>query len=68
MYNQKTGEFSTTLGPVFTHLLLADEINRAPPKVQSTMTLSPAGSKSSRTSWSITGLWANSCVICSEPL
>ena len=32
MYNQKTGEFSTTLGPVFTHLLLADEINRAPPK------------------------------------
>ena len=30
MYNQKTGEFSTTLGPVFTHLLLADEINRAP--------------------------------------
>lgn len=37
MYNQKTGEFSTTLGPVFTHLLLADEINRAPAKVQSAL-------------------------------
>ncbi|HPU20633.1 MAG TPA: AAA family ATPase, partial [Alicycliphilus sp.] len=33
MYNQRTGEFSTALGPVFTHLLLADEINRAPAKV-----------------------------------
>src|SRR5574342_263350 len=30
IYNQKTGEFSTSLGPVFTNLLLADEINRAP--------------------------------------
>ena len=30
MYNQKSGEFSTVLGPVFTNLLLADEINRAP--------------------------------------
>ncbi|MFN3630967.1 MAG: AAA family ATPase [Casimicrobiaceae bacterium] len=37
MYNQKTGEFSTTLGPVFTNLLLADEINRAPAKVQSAL-------------------------------
>ncbi|EER57808.1 ATPase associated with various cellular activities AAA_3, partial [Acidovorax delafieldii 2AN] len=37
MYNQKTGDFSTTLGPVFTHLLLADEINRAPAKVQSAL-------------------------------
>ena len=37
MYNQKTGEFSTALGPVFTHLLLADEINRAPAKVQSAL-------------------------------
>lgn len=37
IYNQKTGEFSTTLGPVFTHLLLADEINRAPAKVQSAL-------------------------------
>jgi MoxR-like ATPase len=37
MYNQKSGEFSTTLGPVFTHLLLADEINRAPAKVQSAL-------------------------------
>ena len=34
IYNQKTGEFSTSLGPVFTNLLLADEINRAPAKVQ----------------------------------
>ena len=33
IYNQKTGDFSTTLGPVFANLLLADEINRAPAKV-----------------------------------
>ena len=37
IYNQKTGEFSTSLGPVFTNLLLADEINRAPAKVQSAL-------------------------------
>ena len=37
IYNQKTGEFATALGPVFTHLLLADEINRAPAKVQSAL-------------------------------
>jgi MoxR-like ATPase len=37
IYNQKTGEFNTSLGPVFTHLLLADEINRAPAKVQSAL-------------------------------
>jgi MoxR-like ATPase len=37
IYNQKTGEFSTTLGPVFCNLLLADEINRAPAKVQSAL-------------------------------
>jgi len=37
MYNQKTGEFSTSLGPVFANLLLADEINRAPAKVQSAL-------------------------------
>src|SRR5258708_39703500 len=35
IYNQKTGEFSTSLGPVFCNLLLADEINRAPAQVQS---------------------------------
>jgi MoxR-like ATPase len=37
IYNQKSGDFSTTLGPVFTNLLLADEINRAPAKVQSAL-------------------------------
>jgi MoxR-like ATPase len=37
IYNQKDGEFSTSLGPVFTNLLLADEINRAPAKVQSAL-------------------------------
>jgi len=37
IYNQKTGEFSTSIGPVFTNLLLADEINRAPAKVQSAL-------------------------------
>ena len=37
IYNQKTGDFSVALGPVFTNLLLADEINRAPAKVQSAL-------------------------------
>src|SRR6185369_17013596 len=37
IYNQRTGEFSTSLGPVFCNLLLADEINRAPAKVQSAL-------------------------------
>jgi MoxR-like ATPase len=37
IYNQKTGEFTTSFGPVFTNLLLADEINRAPAKVQSAL-------------------------------
>jgi MoxR-like ATPase len=37
IYNQKTGEFSTSLGPVFANLLLADEINRAPAKTQSAL-------------------------------
>jgi MoxR-like ATPase len=37
IYNQKTGEFDTSFGPVFTNLLLADEINRAPAKVQSAL-------------------------------
>ena len=37
IYSPKTGEFDTSLGPVLTHLLLADEINRAPAKVQSAL-------------------------------
>ncbi|MEP0804091.1 MAG: MoxR family ATPase [Chloroflexota bacterium] len=37
IYNQKAGKFETSLGPVFTNLLLADEINRAPAKVQSAL-------------------------------
>jgi MoxR-like ATPase len=37
IFNQKTSEFSTLLGPVFANLLLADEINRAPAKVQSAL-------------------------------
>ena len=37
IYNQKNGQFETSLGPVFTNLLLADEINRAPAKVQSAL-------------------------------
>ncbi|MDX2145487.1 MAG: MoxR family ATPase [Rhodospirillaceae bacterium] len=36
-YTQTTGDFSVSLGPVFTNLLLADEINRAPAKVQSAL-------------------------------
>jgi MoxR-like ATPase len=37
VYQQKTGEFVARKGPVFTNLLLADEINRAPAKVQSAL-------------------------------
>jgi len=37
VYHQLSGEFQVSLGPVFTNLLLADEINRAPAKVQSAL-------------------------------
>jgi MoxR-like ATPase len=37
IYNNKTGEFTTELGPIFVNLLLADEINRSPAKVQSAL-------------------------------
>lgn len=37
IYNQKDGEFTTKLGPIFSNLILADEINRAPAKVQSAL-------------------------------
>ncbi|MCX7727561.1 MAG: AAA family ATPase, partial [Chitinispirillaceae bacterium] len=37
VYNQKTGEFVVKKGPIFSNLILADEINRAPAKVQSAL-------------------------------
>ena len=37
VFNQKLGEFQVSLGPVFANLVLADEINRAPAKVQSAL-------------------------------
>jgi MoxR-like ATPase len=37
IWRMNTGEFSLEKGPVFTHILLADEINRSPPKVQSAL-------------------------------
>jgi MoxR-like ATPase len=37
IYNAKTAEFSVKKGPIFAHLILADEINRAPAKVQSAL-------------------------------
>jgi len=37
IYNQKLGEFEVSLGPIFANLVLADEINRAPAKVQSAL-------------------------------
>jgi MoxR-like ATPase len=37
IYNPRTGEFSTKHGPLFSNLILADEINRAPAKVQSAL-------------------------------
>lgn len=37
LYNTQTGQFSTKKGPIFSHFILADEINRAPAKVQSAL-------------------------------
>jgi hypothetical protein len=37
IYNQRTGDFVARRGPIFANILLADEINRAPPKVQSAL-------------------------------
>lgn len=37
VYDQKTGEFKPRKGPIFNHIVLADEINRAPAKVQSAL-------------------------------
>ncbi|MEM0023454.1 MAG: MoxR family ATPase [Thermofilaceae archaeon] len=37
VYNQRTGDFELRRGPIFTNILLADEINRAPPKTQSAL-------------------------------
>lgn len=37
IYNPKTGEFFPHKGPIFTNIVLADEVNRAPPKVQSAL-------------------------------
>jgi MoxR-like ATPase len=37
IYNPREGEFTTKLGPIFSNLILADEINRAPAKVQSAL-------------------------------
>jgi len=37
IYNQKTGEFELRQGPIFANIVLADEINRAPPKTQAAL-------------------------------
>jgi len=37
VYNQQKNEFTVSKGPIFANIILADEINRAPPKVQSAM-------------------------------
>ncbi|HPG85012.1 MAG TPA: AAA family ATPase, partial [bacterium] len=37
IYDQKSGSFSTKKGPIFSNLVLADEINRSPAKVQSAL-------------------------------
>ena len=37
MYDQQAGEFKLRPGPLFTNILLADEINRAPPKTQAAL-------------------------------
>ena len=40
IYNQQSGEFTVRHGPIFANVILADEINRAPAKVQSALLLS----------------------------
>jgi MoxR-like ATPase len=37
IYNQKTGDFEVKSGPIFANIILADEINRTTPKVQSAL-------------------------------
>ena len=37
VYNQKTGDFELRKGPIFTNILLADEVNRSPPKTQAAL-------------------------------
>ncbi len=37
IYNPRSGEFTVKQGPIFAHIVLADEVNRAPPKVQSAL-------------------------------
>jgi len=37
VFDQRSGEFTTVLGPIFAHIVLADEVNRAPAKVQSAL-------------------------------
>jgi MoxR-like ATPase len=37
IYNPRSGEFTVKQGPIFAHIILADEVNRAPPKVQSAL-------------------------------
>src|SRR5207244_13379244 len=37
IYNPRSGEFTIKRGPIFAHIILADEVNRAPPKVQSAL-------------------------------
>jgi MoxR-like ATPase len=43
VFNVKTGDFSLKRGPVFTDILLADEINRTPPKTQAALLEGDAG-------------------------
>jgi MoxR-like ATPase len=45
-YNQRTGEMVFRPGPVFTNLLLADEINRTPPKTQAALLARPCACRS----------------------
>ena len=45
LFNFQTSQFTLTRGPVFTELLLADEINRTPPKTQAALAGSDAGAR-----------------------
>ena len=56
IYNPKTGEFSPKKGPVFSNIILADEINRAPAKVQSALLESMHRNVRSRSETRPTGL------------
>ena len=62
IYNPQSGEFTTRQGPVFANLVLADEINRAPAKVQSALLEAHAGKTGDHRRHHLSAALSLSCV------